>query len=46
MARRRGKPVVLGVLAGDMYQAGHELFVSSSGVWLTERVPLEFLEFS
>jgi putative RNA 2'-phosphotransferase len=46
VARRRGKPIVIGVFAGDMHRAGHELFLSTSGVWLTERVPLEFLEFS
>jgi putative RNA 2'-phosphotransferase len=46
VARRRGQPIVIGVLARDMHRAGHELFLSTSGVWLTERVPLEFLEFS
>jgi putative RNA 2'-phosphotransferase len=45
VAHRRGRPVVLGVAAGAMHRAGCELFLSSSGIWITERVPLEFLEF-
>jgi putative RNA 2'-phosphotransferase len=46
VARRRGRPIVIGVLAGDLHRAGHSLFLSSSGVWLSERVPREFLEIS
>jgi len=46
VARRRGRPIVIDVLAGEMHRAGHALFLSTSGVWLTERVPRPFLEFS
>ncbi|KUL40412.1 RNA 2'-phosphotransferase [Streptomyces sp. NRRL F-4489] len=42
---RRGKPLVLAVDAPAMYRAGHVFRVSANGVWLTERVPPEFLRF-
>ncbi|UQN05233.1 RNA 2'-phosphotransferase [Deinococcus sp. QL22] len=42
---RRGLPVVLTVHAGQMHTAGHLFYVSSNGVWLTEHVPSEFVEF-
>jgi len=40
---RHGKPVVLTVAARRMHAAGHAFFLSENGVWLTERVPAEFL---
>jgi len=40
---RRGAPVVLEVLAGPMSEAGHLFLLSPNGVWLTERVPPEFI---
>jgi len=40
---RRGASVILTVQAGAMHRAGHEFFISTNGVWLTERVPAEFL---
>ncbi len=40
---RRGKPVVLEIDAAAMSEAGHEFRVSANGVWLTARVPPEFL---
>jgi len=43
---RRGAPVVLRVRAAAMAAAGHAFFVTPNGVWLTEHVPPEFLEFS
>lgn len=43
VGRRRGRPVILEVAAGDMQRAGHEFFVAKNGVWLTARVPAEFL---
>lgn len=42
---RRGAPVVLRVRAAAMAAAGHAFFVTPNGVWLTEHVPPEFLEF-
>lgn len=43
VGRRHGKPVVLTVQAGRMYAAGHLFFLSANGVWLTDRVPTEYL---
>lgn len=43
VGRRHGVPVVLVVKAGEMAAAGHAFYVSANGVWLTERVPVEFL---
>jgi putative RNA 2'-phosphotransferase len=42
---RRGKPVLLNILASKMHAAGHEFFVTENGVWLTDHVPVEFIEF-
>ncbi|MEM7106081.1 MAG: RNA 2'-phosphotransferase [Bacteroidota bacterium] len=41
---RYGKPVVLTVLAGKMYAEGFVFFLSENGVWLTDAVPVEYLE--
>jgi putative RNA 2'-phosphotransferase len=43
VGRRHGVPVVLVVRAGEMAAAGHPFYRSANGVWLTERVPPEFL---
>jgi putative RNA 2'-phosphotransferase len=40
---RRGKPIILGVDARAMTEAGHEFRVSANGVWLISAVPPEFL---
>lgn len=40
---RRGRPVILKVESGRMRRDGHEFFISDNGVWLTERVPPEYL---
>lgn len=42
---RRGKPIVLTVEALAMHAAGHQFFRSENEVWLTDRVPVEFLCF-
>jgi putative RNA 2'-phosphotransferase len=44
VGRRHGKPVVLRVRSGEMYRAGHAFYLAANGVWLTERVPLAFLD--
>jgi putative RNA 2'-phosphotransferase len=43
VGERRGKPVILEVLSGDMHRAGHEFFLSNNGVWLVDRVPPPFI---
>lgn len=42
---RHGKPVVLVVNAGAMQRLGHVFYRSANGVWLTDRVPVEFIQF-
>jgi len=42
---RYGKPVVLKVEAKDMYNRGFKFFISANGVWLTDSVSPEFIDF-
>lgn len=42
---RRGRPVLLTIRAGDMHRAGHRFFVTPNRVWLTDRVPPQFIGF-
>ncbi|THF71069.1 RNA 2'-phosphotransferase [Deinococcus sp. Arct2-2] len=42
---RRGSPVVLTIRASQMHAAGHLFYVSANGVWLSEHVPPQFVEF-
>lgn len=43
VGRRHGKPVILEVRASEMHQAGMQFYLSENKVWLTNRVPREFL---
>ena len=43
VGQRRGRPVVLTILAKEMWEAGHRFYISDNGVWLTEHVPPEYL---
>ncbi len=45
VGKRRGQPVILTVRAKDMHDAGHVFQVSANGVWLTDCVTAEFIEF-
>lgn len=42
---RRGSPVVLVVLAQKMHQYGYGFFRSENGVWLTDSVPVDYINF-
>lgn len=42
---RHGKPTVLTIFAGRMHAAGRTFWLSDNGVWLTEHVPVEWIEF-
>jgi len=42
---RHGTPVVLTVDAQGLHEAGHTLYHSTDAVWLTDRVPTQFLQF-
>jgi putative RNA 2'-phosphotransferase len=44
VGRRRGTPVVLRIAADRMAAAGHQFFLAENGVWLTESVPVAFIE--
>ncbi|HEX2535146.1 MAG TPA: RNA 2'-phosphotransferase [Chitinophagaceae bacterium] len=41
---RHGKPVVFRVDAGRMHADGYPFYRSANGVWLTEEVPVRYLE--
>ncbi len=43
VGRRHGKPVVFPVMAGQMHRAGYRFYRSANGVWLTKKVPAEYL---
>jgi len=45
VGQRYGKPVVLKIASERMNRDGHLFFRSANGVWLTEHVPVEYLEF-
>ena len=45
VGRRHGRPVVLRIAAGRMRESGHVFFLSTNGVWLTEAVPVQFIDF-
>lgn len=42
---RRGRPVVLEVLARQMHEDGFAFHVATNGVWLTEHVPPAYIRF-
>jgi putative RNA 2'-phosphotransferase len=45
VGQRHGKPIVLKVRSGEMAQAGMSFFLSDNGVWLTDTVPSQYLDF-
>jgi putative RNA 2'-phosphotransferase len=45
VGERHGKPVVLRVQAGRMHRDGFRFYLSANGVWLTQKVPVEYLVF-
>lgn len=44
VGRRHGKAVIYKVLAGKMWVDGYTFYCSKNGVWLTEKVPVEYLK--
>ena len=42
---RRGSATILSVRSKEMSNAGHLFFLSENGVWLTDVVPVEFIDF-
>ena len=45
VGQRHGQPVVLRIRARAMHSAGRVFYLSANGVWLTEHVPAEDIEF-
>jgi putative RNA 2'-phosphotransferase len=42
---RHGKPIVLTVAAGQMFDDGIVFGQAENGVWLTDSVPAHYLDF-
>lgn len=45
VGERRGQPVILSIRAAEMAASGHAFYLSANGVWLTDAVPPEFIDF-
>ncbi|WP_025740543.1 RNA 2'-phosphotransferase [Aquimarina pacifica] len=45
VGERRGKPIILTVRSGEMHAQGAAFFQSENGVWLTDHVLPEYIEF-
>ena len=45
VGERRGKPIILTIRAAEMAAAGHAFFRSENGVWLSDSVPPQFMDF-
>lgn len=45
VGRRRGKAIILRVRSGDMHLDGYKFYLSENKVWLTDHVPVEYIEF-
>lgn len=45
VGRRHGSPIVLTIKARRMYEDGFKFYPSASGIWLTEKVPSEYIIF-
>lgn len=43
VGKRHGKPVLYNVKSGEMYREGYKFYLSANGVWLTEEVPVKYL---
>ena len=43
---RRGKPVLFTIRTDAMHQSNHTFYLSANGVWLTNAVPIQFIEFT
>lgn len=45
VASRRGIPHVLSIRSGEMYRDGFKFYLSENNVWLTDEVPVKYIEF-
>ncbi len=44
VGKRHGKPVVLRIAAGEMSRDGYRFYLSENKVWLTDFVPIKYIE--
>ena len=44
VGQRHGQPIVLEILAGQMFKDNFEFYLSENGVWLTDNVPVKYLK--
>lgn len=43
---RRGKPIILSIRSGEMHEDGILFYCSENGVWLTDQVPVKYINFN
>ena len=43
VGKRHGKPVILTIAAAKMYRDGFQFFLSKNDVWLSDRIPVEYI---
>ena len=43
--RGHGTPVILKIRSAEMAEAGHDFYLSSNGVWLTDAVAPKYIVF-
>ena len=43
VGNRKGRPIVLVINSGQMHQKGYSFYLSTNGVWLTDHVPVLFI---
>ena len=43
VAERRGKPIMLEIKTGEMFSVGYKFYLSDNGVWLTDHVPVKYI---
>ena len=46
VGKRRGTPVILTVQSGKMHADGYAFYLSANGVWLTDTVPVTYIDFT
>jgi putative RNA 2'-phosphotransferase len=44
VGRRYGKPVLLVIDSNEMYKDGYQFYVTANNVWLTDHVPVKYLQ--
>lgn len=45
VGKRRGRPIILRIAASEMSSDGFEFYLSKNGVWLTDKVPSQYVAF-